>query len=52
MGKHHELSEEKHLFLLKLWCRERGMELERYAMFPPEEKEKYLKEWGMSEVPQ
>lgn len=50
MGKHYELKADKAEFLIKLWCREHGLELDKLVMFPPEETAQRLKEWGMSET--
>jgi len=44
MGKHYELKEEKALFLLKLWHREHGLELDDVTILSPEEAARYIRE--------
>lgn len=44
MGKRHELSPEKALFLLELWHRERGLVIDQVTMLTPEEAARYIKE--------
>lgn len=44
MGKHHELSAEKALFLLELWHRERGLVIDKVEMLTPEEAARYIQE--------
>lgn len=49
MGKHYELKEEKALFLLELWHRERGLVIDQVTMLTPEEAARYIQEHRKSE---
>lgn len=47
MGKHHELKEDKFMFLIELWHRERNLVIDKLETFPLEEAAQHLKEWGL-----